>query len=351
MRPVLTDERGVALFMVLWVLVLLSVIVGEFCHTMRTEVNITRNFKEETQAYYIARAGVNITVSELLKAQAAPPKSVNDDDDAADDEDTIRWRVNAEMPAIPFGDGQFRVRIGNESGKININRAEQGLLKVMLNRFELADEDRDTITDSILDWRDRDELHRLNGAESEYYQTLDIPYNAKNGDFDSAEELLLVKGVTPEMFYNGLREMVTVYPKSDSAKKVEKKKSAAADKAKKEKAFDYNRININAASPPVLGTLPLMTEELVRAVAEYRKEEGDFTALSQLVPVLGDEVYRAVYPYVTLETSPLFTIRSAGTLKESRTVREVAATVETDMKLEKKYRIIQWLDGGDRPVQ
>lgn len=68
------NDRGIALFLVLWVLALLMVIVGEFCHAMRTEVNVTRNFKEETEAYYIALAGINHAVVELLRNDLIPLK-------------------------------------------------------------------------------------------------------------------------------------------------------------------------------------------------------------------------------------------------------------------------------------
>ena len=76
-----------------------------------------------------------------------------------------------------------------------------------------------------MDWRDKDNLHRLNGAEDDYYLSLPQPYKCKNGDFTSIEELLLVRGVTPEIFYGGLKDMVAVYqdketgPVSDIQKK------------------------------------------------------------------------------------------------------------------------------------
>ena len=44
--------------------------------------------------------------------------------------------------------------------------------------------------DAIIDWRDSDDLHRLHGAEDEYYMKLPEPYHAKNGPFDSVDELL-----------------------------------------------------------------------------------------------------------------------------------------------------------------
>ena len=65
------------------------------------------------------------------------------------------------------------------------------------------DHHADIIVDSILDWKDADDLHRLNGAESDYYLSLPNPYRAKDANFDTLEELLLVRGVTPEILYGG----------------------------------------------------------------------------------------------------------------------------------------------------
>ncbi len=270
------NEKGIALFIVLWVLTLLSVIVGEFCYTMRTEVNITRNFKEETQAYYIAVAGVNTAIAELIKNEVMPKpskpeaeKEKSSDDES--DEKEIEWRINADIPAIPFANGAFKVKIGSESGKININKANPGILKMLLSRFELEEDDLIGIIDSILDWRDADNLHRLNGAEDDYYLSLSEPYQCKDSDFDSIEELLLVKGITPELFYKGLKDVVTIYQDEE-----EKKSDSKSESKKKE--FDFNKININSASLQMMRSLPQMTDELAEAIIEYRKE-NDFKSL------------------------------------------------------------------------
>ena len=65
----ISDSRGVALIMVLWVTTILSVIALEFCFAMRTEVNITKNFKEEVQLYAIAEGGVHRAIAELIFKQ------------------------------------------------------------------------------------------------------------------------------------------------------------------------------------------------------------------------------------------------------------------------------------------
>ncbi|WP_417736088.1 general secretion pathway protein GspK [Rosistilla oblonga] len=57
------------------------------------------------------------------------------------------------------------------------------------------------VADSILDWLDEDDEQRDFGAEYDYYNALPTPYGPKNGPLDSVEELLLVRGVTPELLF------------------------------------------------------------------------------------------------------------------------------------------------------
>src|SRR4030042_7184530 len=67
----LRNETGaVALIVVLWVIVLLTAIVGEFSYSMRTEINITRNYKEESEAYYLALAGLEKAKMEILLTES-----------------------------------------------------------------------------------------------------------------------------------------------------------------------------------------------------------------------------------------------------------------------------------------
>lgn len=333
MKRILKSERGIALFLVLWVMALLTVIAGEFCYAIRTEVNITRNFKEETQTYYIAVSGLFWAIEELVVNEFVPRK-VKAPDGEEEPED-IRWRINTDIPVIPFGDGQFKVERENESGKVNLNRAGESLLKMMLNSFEIEDTDKNIIVDSIMDWRDKDNFHRANGAEEEYYLSLPEPYKCKNGDFTSIEELLLVRGVTPEIFYGGLKDMVAVYQDIETASKSDNRLIAG---------FDYNRININAASPRMLRALPRMTEDMVQEIMKYR-EKKDFRSLSDLHLVVGPDVYAAISPYITLSLSPYYTIKSVGMLKESQTRQGVQAVVKIDRTLKKGYEVIQWIDG------
>lgn len=334
MKRLIVSEDGIALFLVLWVLTLLSVIVGEFCHAMRMEVNIIRNFKEETQAYYIAEAGLNSAIVGLIRDKLIAQKVKGIDTEEREEE--VEWRVNVDIPAVPFGQGEFEVKIGNESGKVNINTANEAFFKVLLGSFDLKDSDKDIIIDSILDWRDKDNLHRLNGAEDDYYRSLPTPYDCKDDDFESVEELLMVRGITPEIFYGGLKDMVTVYEVPGSGND-----TGAILRRMKGLRKPPQKISINAIPSQLLRSLPLMTDELVQEIVEYRKEK-EFRRLTELLPIVGPEVYEAIMPYLTWSTGPYYTIESVGKVGGTQTRKSVEALVRIDGRLKKGYRIIQW---------
>lgn len=108
--------------------------------------------------------------------------------------------------------GNVRFGLGNENAKFNINT----LLALDQSEEDLPEEERiglaynamsyipnmtDDIVDAILDWQDSDEDRRPGGAEGNDYATLAVPYECRNGDLESIEELLKIQGVTPNLFY------------------------------------------------------------------------------------------------------------------------------------------------------
>ncbi len=83
----MNNERGIALVLVLWVLMLLFIIVFEFCSTMRIEATITKNFKEGERSYYFAQAGINRAIIELVKAKSDVKKFERGKETLVDKED------------------------------------------------------------------------------------------------------------------------------------------------------------------------------------------------------------------------------------------------------------------------
>lgn len=198
--------------MTLWVLVLLAVVGASFAVSMRAGLASARNFREDTQSYYQAIAGYEDAVQFLL----------DDKDDTVDYTDTEGRLITANM-GDPFVEeretdfGKVTVRILDESARLSLNSAPRDSFVTILARSGVDDKGADEIADSIADWRDPDDEHRLNGAESDYYEPLG--YEAKNGPFNSVEELLLVKGMDKDILYGnaereltGIRDFFTICP-------------------------------------------------------------------------------------------------------------------------------------------
>lgn len=209
------NESGIALILVMWVMVLLITLGTEFALSMKTEVNTTRNFKEDIETYYLAKAGVNLAQAEILsdaqfhswteeKGYVFGPVAaeIGTDNQPGQEAEELEAPEPPQRTDLPLGKGFIHYSIHDENGKININTASRNVLSKTLEANGMpSGSDRDTIVDSILDWIDKDGRHRVNGAESDYYQGLSPAYSAKNGPLDSLEELLKIRGVTPELFY------------------------------------------------------------------------------------------------------------------------------------------------------
>jgi general secretion pathway protein K len=213
-------ERGIALLLAVWLLALLAVIVGEFVFSSRVKAAADRNARDALQAHALALAGYQAA----LAALDGGVTHLSRDDGGG----LLLHRKEREdaLPAhaddVPLGEGTYSWSLEDEDGKIGINDAGRTVLTALLGKVGLEfGAARDTILDSILDWRDANREHRLNGAEEDYYRSLDPPYSCRDGPFDTVEELLLVRGLGQEHFlghkegertFPGIRELVTVYP-------------------------------------------------------------------------------------------------------------------------------------------
>lgn len=345
---ILMSQRGVALLLVLWVLALLSVIAAEFCRTMRTEAAIAFNQKQLTEAYYTALGGFHLGVYQVIHKIVlyTPPKQDPKDKDEDSEEPARPWRFNTTLPEVAVGQGTARLRIDNEAGRVNLNFASRSMLRVALDGFGLSDEDRDIIADSIQDWRDEDDFHRLNGAENDYYQSLPQPYDCKNADFDTVEELLLVRGMTPEIFYGGLSQRMTVYPDRKTARESH---GWRPDQEKDPNVFNFDKLNINAVSPSFLSALPGFGQRAVQAVIDYRREK-DILTPSELVVVAGPDAFLATLPYLTYTYSPYYRLSALGLAGDGRARQGVGAVFRIDLYSREKYHIVQWIDQLDSDV-
>jgi len=186
---------------VVWILAFLGVVFTSFTFSMRTELAAAGNFREKAETQSLAEAGIYRAAAEIINAERnVPPDSTLYD--ALDE----RWHSNpGAYENVPLGRGTYWVTVSDEESKIPLNGATDAVLRRLFAQSGVK-EGRvvSVIVDSIQDWRDPDKLHRLNGAEDDHYLSLPVPYKAKNGNFETIDELLLVKGVTPEILYGNV---------------------------------------------------------------------------------------------------------------------------------------------------
>ena len=222
-------ERGVALIVVLLLLGLLLTIVAEFAQAMRLEAVTALNFRSVVSETWLAQAAYQRALAEVL------PEAIGHELDLSGALVFRRSRIGTPAPPerldVLIGPGRLSYRVTDENARMNLNRLSRDVLDRLLQELDVEKTERDVILDSIQDWRDPNEEHRLNGAESEYYLGLTPPNRSKNADFDSVDELLQVRGVTRAILYGrdkfpGLAEFLTV--------------------------FGTGAINVNTASPVVL---------------------------------------------------------------------------------------------------
>lgn len=184
-------ERGFALVLVLWALILLTVIGMSFGFAVRIESASGSALSEQVQAEAIATAGVRRAILGLLL-----------------EDSEARWKMDGRVYEIPWPDATLRATIRAENGKIDINYAQQPLLEGLFGSL-LPENDPEKLAAAVLDWRDRDDRARPEGAERDEYETGGRrgPANAR---FASIEELAQVLGFDSTMLEQ-LRPFVTVY--------------------------------------------------------------------------------------------------------------------------------------------
>lgn len=186
--------RGAALLLVLWLIVLLTSLVGAFALTARIESLQGRMASEGLVAEEAARAGIEYA---LVR--------VNDNDPRR------QWRPDGRDYVWRFDRAALRIKIVDESAKINLNLADATLLAGLWRTLGVEQDQAARLASAIIDWRDPDPLSQAQGgAEDPQYAEAELPYGAKDAPFETVAELQQVLGITPEL-YAKAEPYLTVY--------------------------------------------------------------------------------------------------------------------------------------------
>ena len=229
------NDEGVALLLALLFVVLLSAIVVEYCYEMQVEATLVGSQYDELQAYVASKSAIAAGISLLATSQQATGTSASGlgmgsaggtGQPGQDAADTLldAWALGVNYQTI--NDAVMQASIVDEYGKLNLNalidpstdEPRENVKKILQALFKIRKVDQDP-TDAIIDWLDANEDSQGSlGAESDTYQSLTIPYSCKNGPMSSIEELLLIKGITPAVYFGDpdqdelpLSELLTVH--------------------------------------------------------------------------------------------------------------------------------------------
>ena len=252
-----------ALIIVLWVVGLLSMLIGSFAFDAHVESRITSYYRKRTKADYLARSGVE--VAEMLMSGAEGIKKDQkkeeefEDDDWFEDKKKLKTGM-ALAVELELGDGKLLLDIVPEPARRNINMLKDDDWERVLEVGGVPEELWPELIDSFNDWKDKDDDPRMDGAESEdYYETLEPAYRADNDILDTVEELLLVKGFTKTILFGGSLQVL----EEDDPVPIR----GIADMLT---TYGDGKVNVNAAPKWVLMTLPDVDELVAEAIIEER---------------------------------------------------------------------------------
>ncbi len=293
--PERRSEHAIALVIVMISIFVLTMLAAGFAYSMKVETKLAINGNNQTELEWLGRSGVEYArwvLAQQLQIPQEPYDALNQV--WAGGQGGIGTSnsplVNVQNP-LQLGHGTASWKIVDLERKVNINTATEPLLTQALTLMGVDPSDQTQIINSILDWIDPDNNTRVQGAETEYYQTLDPAYIAKNGPIDDISELQFIKGITPELYWG---EASTNHP------------PAAFQPGGHQFGFDNQaptftsgmvdlftpissgQININTASAEVLQLIPGVDPNVANAIVAGRSGEDDGSGLLGPYRTLGD---------------------------------------------------------------
>jgi general secretion pathway protein K len=259
---------------------------------MSTEIRLARNTEYDAQMEWMGRSGVELARYAL--ANKCPEQRNIDALNqfwAGGTSPCSNDVENIPLKNVPLGSGQITVTIMDMERKWDINlvanprNPQKEVLQKALAEVGVTDaEQSSTIIDSILDWVNPNETSGFSGAKSDYYMHLNPPYYCKNGPIDDISELLLIKGITPEIYWgsNSTNHPVSAYQQhgGGSFDSASANRSGAGFRSSDQPQYPVGlvelfgalggKLNVNTASLKTLQLIPGIDEATAARILEQR---------------------------------------------------------------------------------
>lgn len=183
-------ERGIALILVLWLTLILSVVAASVTKIARSDLQIAFNTLEASRAEALADGGVYLALAALLQTQPTDP-----------------WPIDGSEREFVIAGELITVSIRDEAGKIDINTAPQELLAEAMLLSGVDEIDASIIANALIEERlKRDRSARVDAGISRVSRRRLV----RPGRFYSIGELQAVAGLSSSE-YARLRDIFTIY--------------------------------------------------------------------------------------------------------------------------------------------
>ncbi len=261
-------EKGAILIIVIWIVAAIAIISTIL--SLRVKVNVRNNafIKMKTEGFITIHSAIQRAIYyHLIKPRLTD----------LTEEEKLKNTYNYEINGITVTVKEIPI-----SSKLSLKNTRQDLLKQIFMNYVESEEDAVAIISSIKDWQDSDNLENIHGAEDSYYTNLDYPYYTKNKPIENLKELLLIKGITDEMFYGtdrlpALKNIFTLY---DTGSKVD----------------------INTCSTDMFKVFGI-DEDTANAIVE-RREKQPFKEMRELNELVDSETFNLLTKYFTIASRP-----------------------------------------------
>jgi len=288
--------QGSATFLVaLLVMVVLTVSIG-FNWLVREYIKSALAFEEKVSAMLKARSAYDTLLYLMLNANFSQRELLVPQMEGLFNATSIP--LNGTI--IPFSE-DITVEVQDSNGLLSISTIKVDALHRLLTLLGVEKKDADVITDSLLDWIDRDDLVRVNGAEKQWYSSQGLKYAPRNYPLQYPEEIKLVRGMTPSL-YEKLEPYLTILPQTG--------------------------FNPNTAKDEVLLAYLDIDQETLKVLKEYLQTKP-ITSDAELFSITGrrivveEGVYFFPSGYVEVRvrvgnyTKPYYTVRAGIYLREN----------------------------------
>ncbi len=273
-------SAGIALIIVMVCITVLSILAAGFAYSMKVETKLAMNANNESELISLGKSGVALAqwvLAQQMTISQEPYDALNQ-----------KWAggpgsmmtsnsplAEVSLDNIQLGHGTITIKIVDNERKMNINTADQPLLDQAMKLIGVDAGDAGGIAASILDWMSPDQNSLMGGTESRYYETLDPPYQAKDGPIDDLSELLLVRGIAemPEVYWGGVM--------SERLPSAFQNRLGFQPPGGQPAAYNVGlvdlftplstgRININTASATTLQLIPSVDENIAARIIQNR---------------------------------------------------------------------------------